>query len=391
MSEWQEARLGDLVRLQKGVSYQGAYLDKPGPRLLGLGTVVPGGGIDLAAARTYAGPIKDRQYIRPGELLVALTDITQDGRVLGSPAILPVGAEGEFAVTHHVARAEVLDPRVVDVRFVYYLLRSARARAYFSGVATGTTVRAVSTVDAEALMVHIPPLAGQRRIAGMIGALDDKIELNRRMAETLEQVIRASYAEMVERAEGDWPVGSLADVALNPRIQVDPRQLDPSTPYIGLEHMPRGRIVLGEWGRASDAASGKTHFERNDVLFGKLRPYFRKVGLVPTPGICSTDILVIRAKRPEDIGYVLAVTTDPSFINAASASSTGTRMPRTSWSDLARYPLAMPPAATRAAFTARVWPLIQRAWVALAESKELAKVRDALLPRLLSGELEVAA
>ena len=131
-------------------------------------------------------------------------------------------------------------------------------------------------------------------------------------------------------------------------------------------------------------------FQRNDILFGKLRPYFRKVGVVPTSGICSTDIIVIRARRPEDLGYVLAVATDAAFIEASNAASTGTRMPRTSWSDLLRYQLLIPPMSARAAFTKRVWPLIERAQAAASENSTLEQVRDTLLPRLLSGDIELA-
>jgi type I restriction enzyme S subunit len=146
-------------------------------------------------------------------------------------------------------------------------------------------------------------------------------------------------------------------------------------------------MVLQEWGHASGAASGKLAFQRNDILFGKLRPYFRKVGVVPTDGICSTDIIVVRPRRAEDLGYVLAVATDPAFIDASNAASTGTRMPRTSWADLARYPLRLPPPSMRATFTSRVWPLIERAQAAGFETRTLERIRDALLPRLLSGEL----
>jgi type I restriction enzyme S subunit len=149
-------------------------------------------------------------------------------------------------------------------------------------------------------------------------------------------------------------------------------------------------MVLGEWGQAAAAESGKTAFQQNDILFGKLRPYFRKVGVVSMSGICSTDIIVIRPRRVEDLGYVLAVATDAAFIDASNAASTGTRMPRTSWTDLVRYPLPIPPPAARAAFTKRLWPLIERAQTAVFETRTLEQIRDTLVPPLLSGDFDVA-
>src|SRR5690554_3009508 len=187
-TDWTAVRLGDLVRFHKGVSYQGKYLDMPGPKLLGLGTIVPGGGSKVETAREYSGPLKTHHRIRPGEIYVALTDLTQEGAVLGSPAIVPQDTEDEFAVTHHVARLEVVETKKLDTRFLYYLLRSPEARAHMRAMATGTTVRAVAPRDAENLIVELPPFGQQEAIAAVLGALDDKIELNRRMSETLEAI-----------------------------------------------------------------------------------------------------------------------------------------------------------------------------------------------------------
>src|SRR5580658_2253076 len=117
---WRRESLSRFVKLQKGISYKGEFLDKPGPRLLGLGTLVPGGGLKLQEARSYSGPVKEHQRIRPGGLLVSLTDLTQDGRVLGSPAMVPPDSEGEFVVSHHVARVDIISPDSLDRRFLYY-------------------------------------------------------------------------------------------------------------------------------------------------------------------------------------------------------------------------------------------------------------------------------
>ncbi len=326
-ADWPRVRLGEFVRFRKGVSYKGSYLDQPGPLLLGLGTIVPGGGVRLDAARPYGGPIKCWQRIAPGELFVALTDITQDGRVLGSPALVPPGASDEFAVTHHVARAEVLRTDALAPRFLYYVMQSTHFREYMSGVATGTTVRSVSIKDAEAYLSGLPTLAEQEGIAHILGALDGKIDLNRRMSETLEGMERALFkswfvdfepvrANAESRGPGmpssvaglfpaslkgselgdipsGWSVRGLEDVAENPRRTVSADEIEPTSPYIGLEHMPRKSIALTQWATAKGLESGKFKHNRGDILFGKLRPYFHKVGIAPVDGVCSTDIVVV--------------------------------------------------------------------------------------------------
>ncbi len=96
-----------------------------------------------------------------------------------------------------------------------------------------------------------------------------------------------------------WRVSTLGDVAENPRRTIRPAQMDGSTPYIGLGHMPRQSISLADWDTSEGLESNKYEFKRGEILFGKLRPYFHKVGIAPVDGICSTDILVVAAKQPE--------------------------------------------------------------------------------------------
>ena len=77
-----------------------------------------------------------------------------------------------------------------------------------------------------------------------------------------------------------WKPGSLGDVAASPRRGVSPADVSEDTPYIGLEHMPRQSIALTEWEGAGKVTSNKSVFKKGELLFGKLRPYFHKVGVV---------------------------------------------------------------------------------------------------------------
>ena len=186
-----------------------------------------------------------------------------------------------------------------------------------------------------------------------------------------------------------WREGTLGEVAENPRRGIQPDEIKSSTPYIGLEHMPRRCIALSEWGHADELESNKFEFERGEILFGKLRPYFHKVGVAPVDGVCSTDILVVRPKSPEWFGFVLGHVSSVELVNHTSAASTGTKMPRASWNDIARFEVALPPESVAAEFTDLIRPMIDSIIANIHESSTLAELRDALLPKLLSGELRV--
>lgn len=109
---------------------------------------------------------------------------------------------------------------------------------------------------------------------------------------------------------------------------------DASLPYIGLEHIDQQTLSLNSIGESSDVTSNKFLFRSGDILFGKLRPYFRKVYRPNFSGICSTDIWVARAKDGFDQGWLFYLFASEDFINSASGGSSGTRMPRADWNHL---------------------------------------------------------
>jgi type I restriction enzyme S subunit len=240
------------------------------------------------------------------------------------------------------------------------------------------------------LEIDIPPISEQRAITHVIGTLDDKIELNRRMNETLEVMARAMFKQwFVDGAEEEWEVGKLGDITENIRRGAQPNEIEPETPYIGLEHMPRRSIALSEWGQAEQVTSNKFWFKRGEILFGKLRPYFHKVGVAPIDGVCSTDILVIAPKSPEWFGLALSYLSSDALVAHTNTSSTGTRMPRTNWEDIARYEILVPPLETAQTFSQHIVPIVEKIRANIFQSRTLAILRDALLPKLMSGEVRV--
>ena len=315
----------------------------------------------------------------------------------------------------------------VDKDFLFYALKGTIAE--MRSLTYGTVFETITTKTFDHWLVPLPPLPEQRAIAHILGTLDDKIELNRRMSETLEQMARALFkawfvdfepvrakmegrwrrgeslpglpahlydlfpdrlvdSELGEIPEG-WGVGTLGDVADHIRRNVQPGQIEPQTPYIALEHMPRRCIALSDWGAAEGIESNKFEFRKGEILFGKLRPYFHKVGVAPVDGVCSTDIVVVAPKTPHWFAFVLYVVSSDEFVEYTNAGSTGTKMPMTSWVEMARYDIVLPPEAIAQAFTEMVRPEVDRIIAATHESRTLAALRDTLLPMLISGALRV--
>lgn len=120
------------------------------------------------------------------------------------------------------------------------------------------------------------------------------------------------------------------EVAELRKEQVQPVNFQDSK-YIGLEHISQGTLELIGFGYGRDVDSQKQRFYKGDILFGKLRPYFRKVIIAPFDGICSTDIWVVKAKSPSDANFIKYWMASKEFVDSSTHASEGSRMPRAQW------------------------------------------------------------
>lgn len=128
----------------------------------------------------------------------------------------------------------------------------------------------------------------------------------------------------------DWETKKFGDCAFLVKEIINPAEA-PSTYYVGLEHIGESSLSLLSFGESESVESSKYKFKKGDILFGKLRPYFRKVVIAPFDGICSTDIWVVRAKDGIDQNFLFYWMASNKFVDAASRGSEGTRMPRAKW------------------------------------------------------------
>lgn len=141
-----------------------------------------------------------------------------------------------------------------------------------------------------------------------------------------------------------WRAGRLGDLISEVVSRVDPVQNgDPNQPYIGLEHIGQATGRLTGSGSASEVVSQKSRFEPGDILYGKLRPNLRKVARPDFGGLCSTDIVVFRAKAGTDPDFAFQLLQSEDLVAHAVASAAGTKMPRTHARSVLAFEAAIPP------------------------------------------------
>jgi type I restriction enzyme S subunit len=308
-----------------------------------------------------------------------------------------------------------------DPRFISYFLRGLDFLAYSDKAA----VPGLNRNHLHQARVVVPTdVAEQRAIAHILGTLDDKIELNRRMSETLEAMARALFkswfvdfdpvrakaegrdpglpkpladlfparlvdSELGEIPEG-WGVGVLGDVLAQCVDRCAPSAETRSRPYVPIECIAPRSLLLSESKPGEEAQSSLTRFRKGDLLFGAMRPYFHKVAIAPFDGTTRTTVFVLRPRQAEDFSFAALLLHDPKTIEYATNHSTGSTIPYAVWQDsLEEMPIVVPPAEVRRSFDKLVRPLLTRIPPVFFENRTLAALRDTLLPKLISGELRV--
>ena len=418
VSDTHSKTLGDYFTLQRGTTYKSRLLEQPGPVLLGLATFERNGGFRSDALRTYGGDSPENLLVHPGQLYASLKDVTQSADLLGAVARLPFDhAPGRL--TQDTVRLEPKFERV-PINYVYWLLRTPQYRSYCRAHATGTTNLGLPRGDF--LSFPIPEQTPTRRsIVETLAALDDKIELNRRMNATLEAMARAMFKswfvdfdpvrakiEGRERSrdanvsdlfpdaldgEGKpagWsskPLDEIADFLNGVALQKFPAK-DPgnSLPVIKIAELRGG--VTPKSGRASREIPEKYVVKKGDFLFswsGSLLAKFWTQG----DGALNQHLFKVTSSLYPKWFYSQWILHHLEGFQAIAASK-ATTMGHIQRSHLKEASTICPPDEVLSKLGELIGPAVDRTIANALECCTLAQIRDLLLSKLVSGEIRVA-
>ncbi len=363
----------------------------------------------------------DNVAVCPGDLLLNITGASV-ARVCQVPAgVLPARVNQHVAIIR--PDSTTLTPRYL----LYALLNPAMQAMLLSWADSGGTRQALTKGMLESLMLPLPPLPEQRAIAHILGTLDDKIELNRRMSETLEAMARALFkawfvdfepvraklagrepasapgplaelfpARLVPSPLGEipegWRVGTLGEIAaLNPESW-NTKSAPAMIEYLDLSNVKWGRIdccVQYTWDDAPSRA--KRVLRLNDTIVGTVRPGNGSYAYISREGLTgSTGFAVLRPKQRDWAEYIYLAATAPDSIAALSHLAQGAAYPAVRPEVVANVEIVLAPDGLAQKFAHSVRSLMERFSASDSESRTLAALRDALLPKLVSGELRVA-
>lgn len=290
----------------------------------------------------------------------------------------------------------------VDPEFLFYALFAQREHIRQLATEASHGTKKLETDTLARVGIPLPTKPIQHRTVEIVIAYDDLIENNRRRMALLEESARLLYREwfvqlrfpghartrVTDGVPKGWERKTLGDICDDIRDLVLPSQLEPDTPYIGLEHMPRRSISLTEWETAAKVTSSKFRYSAGDILFGKIRPYFHKTGITFTDGVASSDAIVIRPNSDDLRSFVLMTVSSDEFVADTSQSmKEGSKMPRADWKQMIQHPVLLPPQGLLNSFSGTVETITSQLRNLCFQNQKLRTARDLLLPRLMSGEI----
>ena len=408
--EWKEVRLGDIVSIKSGLAYKGAFIGKGENILLGMGCVSFKDKFLFSGARPYEADCDDKYCVEPGDIVLATRQQSDNLPILAMPAIIPSSLKAK-KIIYGTNLYKVENHSEVTNDFLFWQLKTPDYIDYISSVKTGSVVRMVTKKNVEDYVFRCPPKEVRDRISKLLWGLDRKIELNNKINADLEEMAQAIFknwfvdfepfkdgkfvdSELGMIPEG-WKVGRLDEIAdvvggstpskAKPEYYTQkgiawltPKDLS-NHPAV---YTSRGEIDITEEGYNSTSTK---LMPKGTILFTSRAP----IGYI---SIAQNDICTnqgFKSLVPKKAGtcflYCFLKYVTPEIEN----KSTGSTFKEASGSLMKSLQVLMPEQKVFEDFETIVSPLFARIESLEKESSRLSLLRDTLLPRLMSGELEV--
>lgn len=260
MTEWRDVKLSDLISIKHGYAFKGEFFSEEETSyiLVTPGNFNIGGGFKSDKFKWYNGEIPIDYILKKDDLIVTMTDLSKNGDTLGYSALVPE-LNGKMLLHNQRIGLVEIKSQKIDKLFLYWLMRTSVYQKSIVNTASGSTVKHTSPDRICQFSFSRPPLDIQRKIAGILGALDDKIEVLREQNKTLEQMAQAVFQswfvdfDIVRAKAAGLPA---ADICKKYHITPDIYDLFPST--FSADNLPQGWTIGKIKNLCFDIQSGGT-------------------------------------------------------------------------------------------------------------------------------------
>ena len=406
MEEWKEYRLGDIIAIKSGFAYKGSMIGFGENVLLGMGSVSFKERFLLSGARPYAGDCADRYCAHVGDIVLATRQQSDNLPILGMPAIIPNElSEKKIIIGANLYRVD--NESDFSNEYIYWLLKTPLYVNHIRSCQSGTTVRMITKANIEDFRFKAPGRKERDRISHFLKSLDDKIEVNRRINDNLEQQAQALFkswfvdfepfrdkpfveSELGMIPEG-WKVDSLSSIAdyINGLAM---QKYRPTEGEVGLPVLKIKELGQGNTDDSSELCSPSLIGEKyiiddGDIIFSWSGTLMVKVWCGGKCGLNQHLFVVEPKDYPHWFAYQWTRHHLDNFIHIAKDKAV--TMGHIKRGELDKAKVVVPDGTSMAAIDSMMKPLHSQIISNKIESRRLAQLRDTLLPRLMSGEIKV--
>jgi type I restriction enzyme S subunit len=314
---------------------------------------------------------------------------------------------------------------VLDPKYLMYFLQTEAGQNELRSRSSGSTVVGIKQAELVNIPVPCPPIGQQQVIGDILMTLDEKILENEKVSKTLEGIAQALFqswfidfdpvrrklageqpvamddetaslfpAKLAESELGlipaGWEVSTLGRVLSLKKKTVKAGPDTESLPYVPIDQISSKSVYIVSSKPGVEAKTSLVSFNKGDILFGAMRPYFHKVALAAFDGTTRTTTFVLHPKNEEFLAFGLLTLFQEKSVDYATKNAQGTTIPYAVWGNsFENMPIVQPTAQVADAFNKIVLPLLEFGYSLLNQNETLAKIKASLLPRLISGELQI--
>jgi type I restriction enzyme S subunit len=407
MEEWKEYNLGDLVELKNGVAFKSSEFIESGIPVIKIKNVKPNKILldDLSYVSEHSSQNKKCFDILPSDILITMTGNRKDGGPdswVGKVALF--GKSGRYLLNQRVSAIRVKRKDLVEYQYLAYLLSCWDAQLYFVNHSNSSGGQANISPDVVyGYNVTLPSLSEQTRIAAILSSLDDKIEVNRRINDNLEQQAQALFkswfvdfepfrdqpfveSELGMIPEG-WSVGNIyeyIDVIYGaPYKSTLFNDNKDGLPLIRIRDLKTNAPQF----YTPEVLPNTEYINAGDIVAGMDAEFIPYVWL-GEKGVLNQRCCKFKGKNDAISNYYILFLIKPE-LEYVQSYKTGTTVSHLGKSDIDRFRFVTPPLEVIKSFSNTVDCMLKEVVNRSKESRRLAELRDTLLPRLMSGEIKV--
>ena len=289
-------------------------------------------------------------------------------------------------VNQHVCIVRADPQKAVPSYLLYFLQLN---KEYLLQLAAGGATRNALTKEMiNNLKLELPSIEDQQKISAILDDIQARMDCNNAINENLAVLLQTVYQERFGDVDKASKQGVLSDICSYSKDRVAVSDLDVST-YFSTENMLPRKAGSTE-ATSLPTMPQTTACHKGDTLISNIRPYFKKIVYCEDECGCSTDVLCFMPNQPQYSAYLFSTLYADKFFAFMVAGAKGTKMPRGDKQQIMTYPIVMPSEVALAEFNTIALPLIKQIYSNRAENKRLSLLRDTLLPKLMSGELDVS-